>query len=71
MKFSNGVTDMQMGGQCALLKVNASKTFEVCFSLRSPFEESLELEVKKKKKERKNQCFVENIAPNCSRLRLL
>ena len=29
-QFSNGVSDMDMGGQCALLKVQASKTFEFC-----------------------------------------
>jgi alkylation response protein AidB-like acyl-CoA dehydrogenase len=28
--FSTGVPDMKMGGQCALLKVNASKAFEFC-----------------------------------------
>jgi alkylation response protein AidB-like acyl-CoA dehydrogenase len=29
-QFSCGVPDHQMGGQCALLKVQASKTFEYC-----------------------------------------
>jgi alkylation response protein AidB-like acyl-CoA dehydrogenase len=29
-QFSKGVPDMKMGGQCALLKVNASRTFEFC-----------------------------------------
>jgi len=29
-QFSKGVSDIRMGGQCALLKVQASKTFEYC-----------------------------------------
>eukprot|EP01090_Pellita_catalonica_P007709 TRINITY_DN18300_c0_g1_i1.p1 TRINITY_DN18300_c0_g1~~TRINITY_DN18300_c0_g1_i1.p1 ORF type:complete len:387 (-),score=69.12 TRINITY_DN18300_c0_g1_i1:17-1177(-) len=29
-QFKCGVSDLKMGGQCALLKVNASKTFEYC-----------------------------------------
>ena len=29
-QFSRGVPDQQMGGQCALLKVQASRTFEFC-----------------------------------------
>lgn len=29
-QFACGVSDFRMGGQCALLKVNASKTFEFC-----------------------------------------
>jgi len=28
--FSNGISDFKMGGACALLKVQASKTFEYC-----------------------------------------
>jgi alkylation response protein AidB-like acyl-CoA dehydrogenase len=29
-QFKCGVADFKMGGQCALLKVNASRTFEYC-----------------------------------------
>ena len=29
-QFKMGVPDMKLGGQCALLKVQASKTFEFC-----------------------------------------
>jgi len=29
-QFKMGVPDMKMGGQCAMLKVNASRTFEFC-----------------------------------------
>jgi alkylation response protein AidB-like acyl-CoA dehydrogenase len=29
-QFSSGIKDFQLGGQCALLKVQASKTFEYC-----------------------------------------
>jgi alkylation response protein AidB-like acyl-CoA dehydrogenase len=29
-QFSNGVSDFKMGSACALLKVQASKTFEYC-----------------------------------------
>lgn len=29
-QFTQGVTDQHMGGACALLKVQASKTFEFC-----------------------------------------
>ena len=29
-QFSQGVPDFSLGGQCALLKVQASKTFEFC-----------------------------------------
>jgi len=29
-QFSKGVPDMKMGGQCALLKVNASRCYEFC-----------------------------------------
>lgn len=28
--FSSGVPDFKLGGECALLKVNASRTFELC-----------------------------------------